>query len=790
MTTRFCEFDHQLSHTIESMISMRGTSSDDLAQTLDQLNGRFTLTLHILSPCFAAYLCFWTVLWFLVVIRELNMFSNLISSAPAATRLAAQKPIRLASDKRAPGPSGSQQRKCFDPLFQFCAIFCFLMTAVAVVLIVIELILLRNTASEFQLISTRLQLAHKLTSQMLGAIYRLIMIQVLEVAGHPPEPVFGGMEKVAHIERLDSAFEAVIGLIYELVATIGQGDGRANEATMDRLLTKEHCDTDSRSKNGHEAYRCAGLITLMNLMIQYISEARQEVTGTLRVKSGDEHVGGQTTSKLLHIASYHFMGMMFAFTAEAGTIWPPLAIDDLQSQLLWCLIGGLISVAAGQVALFLLRMACNDTYDGLKMVLRRLDPAAVVAHKALMMYLLNKKIEAAEGSATSQILTTSQDAIVTFGKDLLIDTVNGGVTAVLGYSAEQTLGQSITMLFIAKDGERLRQQAEMMLRGESRNSFTGEMKCLTEQREEISAAVTLLSIGGPKSRFVVTVRDISALAAQREQAEVAKVKNEELLYEILPRAIVAQLNQGKQNISFVVESATLAFIDIEKFSDCTAMRTPAETLRLLASIFGGYDAHIGKYPLCLKMKFVGDCYMMAAGLFDPNAAAAAHAEQAVRFGQDCLQVIDDVNKRLSMCLAVRIGVNTGGPLTAGVLGTSKPLFDILGDPINIAARLQSSGPAGEIQISEETYELLRGCTDLRVRLRGEVMLKGKGLRRTYLVERCQELIECRAVVGFHSNKSGQLLSGSGGVSPGIRLQTMPLTDLLSGDAGAVAESTA
>jgi class 3 adenylate cyclase len=105
----------------------------------------------------------------------------------------------------------------------------------------------------------------------------------------------------------------------------------------------------------------------------------------------------------------------------------------------------------------------------------------------------------------------------------------------------------------------------------------------------------------------------------------------------------------------------------------------------------------------------------------------------VLFALDALKVIEDVNMKIGATLAIRIGVNSGGPILAGILGSDKPTFDIIGDPINIAARLQSTDIPGYIQISEETQGLIAGCA-FTIAPRGEVMLKGKGKQLTYLVE--------------------------------------------------------
>jgi class 3 adenylate cyclase len=246
--------------------------------------------------------------------------------------------------------------------------------------------------------------------------------------------------------------------------------------------------------------------------------------------------------------------------------------------------------------------------------------------------------------------------------------------------------------------------------------------------------MTLMGIDHEDSigSFVLILRDITSLIAQQHAAEVAKAASEKLLYEILPRDIVNRINQQEKDITFVVNSATLLFIDIQKFSAYAANLTPQEIMGNLSMIFAGFDALLPKYPLITKIKLIGDVYMCGSGLFCKEEEPEKHAEQTVRFALEVLRSLEDTNRKLNANLSVRIGVNTGGPIIAGVLGTDKPVFDIIGDPINIAARLQSTCIPGRVQVSEETYLLIKDH-GFMIEPRGEIFLKGKGNRPAFLV---------------------------------------------------------
>ena len=271
--------------------------------------------------------------------------------------------------------------------------------------------------------------------------------------------------------------------------------------------------------------------------------------------------------------------------------------------------------------------------------------------------------------------------------------------------------------------------------------WEGHTVAITDDESRIPCEITILGMtesNGDVSSFVVVLRDESEVAKQREEAEQAKAKSENLLYHILPRDIVVRLNQGEKDISFSVPSASVSFIDIVKFSDYAKNLSPQDIMGSLSVLFGSFDAAIAKYPLLLKIKLIGDVYMSAGGLFDPDGPPEAHAIQMIKFTLDALQALEETNIQLNSVLQVRIGVNSGGPLIAGVLGTDKPIFDIIGDTINVASRLQSTDVPGMIQISQATHDLIRD-QDFCIEERGEVFLKGKGKTMAYLVSQGRQL---------------------------------------------------
>jgi class 3 adenylate cyclase len=294
-------------------------------------------------------------------------------------------------------------------------------------------------------------------------------------------------------------------------------------------------------------------------------------------------------------------------------------------------------------------------------------------------------------------------------------------------------------LLAPDQAEPIGQQLKLMGDHQCASLFEGHTTCITDDEKEVPCSISLLAIfeGDEIHSFVAILKNESLLMAQQHEAELAKKQSERLLYQILPRDIVARLNAGEKDISFSIPSATIMFIDIVKFSEYAANLTPQEIMGNLSLIFCAFDEACVKYAMLMKIKLIGDVYMCAGGLFNPDSPPVTHAEQMIRFAIDALQVIDDTNVKLNAILSVRIGVNSGGPILAGVLGTDKPAFDIIGDPINIAARLQSTGVPGKIQISEGTHSLI-SALDFPMEYRGEVELKGKGKKKTYFIDPSKE----------------------------------------------------
>jgi guanylate cyclase len=218
---------------------------------------------------------------------------------------------------------------------------------------------------------------------------------------------------------------------------------------------------------------------------------------------------------------------------------------------------------------------------------------------------------------------------------------------------------------------------------------------------------------------------LAVLAYFVRQRDLYQRRSDELLHAILPEEIVPRMKEGAGTIADDLDQASVLFADVVDFTPMSASLSPAQLVELLDEVFSCFDAFVAELGL-VKIKTVGDAYMAAAGVPRPRADHAhAIAELALRIRDH-----EAVNPVDGSPLSFRIGINSG-PVTAGVIGTRTFSYDLWGDTVNTASRMESSGVPGAIQITEATHELIR---DLYVcEPRGPVQVKGKSAMETYLL---------------------------------------------------------
>ena len=215
-------------------------------------------------------------------------------------------------------------------------------------------------------------------------------------------------------------------------------------------------------------------------------------------------------------------------------------------------------------------------------------------------------------------------------------------------------------------------------------------------------------------------------AHEREQEYLAEIesereKSDSLLLNVLPEEIAQRLKQGENTIA-----DSVLFADVVDFTRLSAAIALEQVIGLLNEVFSAFDRLTEKHGL-EKIKTIGDAYMMVGGLPTPRED---HAEAIAEMALDMQEEIERYNAQHGSSVQIRIGINSG-PVVAGVIGTKKFIYDLWGDTVNTASRMESHGIEGSIQLTQATRELVRDKYELQER--GVIEVKGKGLMTTYFL---------------------------------------------------------
>ncbi|OHS98484.1 hypothetical protein TRFO_35076 [Tritrichomonas foetus] len=704
--------------TTSSMTQIRESMSYDLSNSSAAITTNINLAMSTLGPLQFLFFIFPISIICIFYSNELNNLIRMMLATEIEYKTQASNSISKKSQKNQEIMTPINKRTIN---WKLIIILIFLYILYGVVIVFVELIF--NEAREINTFQRNYGFWSGIILLLKPHLMEILAVLANSVYISRIDTNYTTIEKETHrINRILKYFDRSV---YDLLNDTPDVDtvlGR--DAELDRIITSQACVSKEKTQNLHDIYECASLNRLFASFNSMITKSIEELDFY------DGKYSGEFLTNVAHIVFVHIKPTV----EKAGE-----RLDEFQNEHLstykktitGLFIGGILTTGVYALLLVYTLFTYKRVFNMLIRLIRRLPPSGITNNHELLNYLLHRKGHDIEMGISQTIFNNSQDGIICMNLDGIIESVNKSFIYDYGYSPEQLLGQMVGTLFDQSSRDILEKQIKFLQNRESTN-FEGHLVCFTNENSAVPSYVTLFGLKGNANCLILVVRNETLLIESQEMAENAKQQSQDLLNQILPPKILVMIKEGATDISFVVPYATVMFTNIVAFSAFSATLSPQHIMGTLSIIFGAFDTVIQKYSSIIKIKLIGDSYMAASGLFAQDEKPENHAQQCAEFAINILNIMDDVNFKLNMNLSVRIGINSGGPLIGGVLGTDNRVFDIIGDTINVASRLEHASEPGKIQISETTAAMIKqlGYTTIP---RGEIYLKGKGNMKAYFI---------------------------------------------------------
>ena len=562
----------------------------------------------------------------------------------------------------------------------------------------------------------------------------LLLLNMLPAAIHP--------YVVYHIKNYDK--DRLLSLVVEWqqravsrYQAVRYGDDSLNAVSFNSLginidagTADSNC-TESIPTVNHEVYNCWTSDLLLTFVQMEANALLSKYNQSNEIFAGDSLY----LSHMWHIHQVHIYNQYFA---PMFVEIIPMVEDSMNSEIsvttgvsfALLIIGIFVEIA------FLIVLHISEERQKFALRLLLHCPGNVIVTNAHITAILAGNFSLKHTDSTTRdaefydvLVTDLPDSVIIANIEGSILSANKATQIVYGIEPETLVGTSLTDMGKNIYGN---DNPFTALTDQQQNN-QGFEKQLHFTKEDGNVIHVELIVSIVHESIIVTTRDITQTVMYNKLITDERTKSDRLLSSILPARLVPRVQAGEKNISFAVQTASIVFMDIVSFTPWCGSLPAATVMKTLNRLFKEFDALVAMHSTMTKIKCIGDCYMGAGGIFSDVNQPAQHAKDTVEFGLDAIEALDRINIEIEQHLQIRVGINTGGPIVAGVLGTEKPTFEILGPTINMAQQMEHHGIPMKVHVSRAVYELIYGG-NFDVKERGEIEIKnGKVL--TYIVQR-------------------------------------------------------
>lgn len=530
------------------------------------------------------------------------------------------------------------------------------------------------------------------------------------------------------VANLTSRSNVLLQQMYDYYNKIRFGDGESLpfphfESLATAAIKNAGCNITKPPANLSEVLACYS----PDIIVRYLSPLMHRIIDPINATGGAINFSDRQ-DVFWHLAAYRLFDDFFYPGAQQ--IVPSLD-EDINSEITFSAILTLIFIILILITIGIIIYKLHMIDKKLRFTLGLLlscNPSTVMQNSQIVSILTGNFSKTSTDSATRDaqfyklLVQDMQDSVIVTNQQFEIVSWNKASAAIFDVPLDNAnFQQLLQSQEISGDVSALFDATSKSGKTELKYNHKGDTKVLNIQANSFG------------NNVVFTTQNVTQNFMYNKLIAEERAKSDTLLASILPASLVPRVQRGEKNISFAVPSASVVFIDIVEFTPWCGSNDAKTVMGTLNIIFQYFDAIVNSQQVMQRMKCIGDCYMAAGGIFAEVSNAVQNAKEAVDFGLQALDAIERVNKEQNQKLRIRVGVNVGGPLVAGVLGTEKPTFEIFGPVIVMAQQMEHNGVPMKVHISRAVYELIYGG-QYKIEERGEIQIK-QGKVVTYLVSR-------------------------------------------------------